>query len=311
LWTNKSDIADSLGKDMQAVKDTKGQRSMTMVDELIWVDDDQYLLTLGELCFKSFDLQVFPVRVAEDVEKSVKERSSAKVVILDLMMPPGHFHELNSMAGFRTGLLLANQIKSQRPDLTVIFYTAYSPSGIEPEIDRKRYRVFSKTDLSIKDLAHEVRLIIDGENRKPESFIAHGHDTDLIFELKDYLQNTLNFPDPVVLREQAKRGRTIIEAFEESVRLVDLVFILLTPDDIAAPSADPDNQKSRARQNVIFEMGYFYGVWRRKRGRVILLQKGDCELPSNISGITPIDVSNGVEAAGEKIRKEVIAALNW
>jgi hypothetical protein len=33
-------------------------------------------------------------------------------------------------------------------------------------------------------------------------------------------------------------------------------------------------------------------------------------LPSDIAGITFIDVTHGVEAAGENIRKEVTAALN-
>jgi CheY-like chemotaxis protein len=296
---------------MRTVKGAMGQGSTIRFDEVIWVDDDRYLLKLGERCFKSFGLRVISVPSVADVEKSINERPAARVIILDVMMPPGHFPDFDSMAGFQTGLLLADHIKSNYPYLTVIFYTAYSPSEIEHEIDRNRYRIFSKMDLSIRELAYEVSLISDGENRKPRSFIAHGHNTSLIFELKNYLQNTLNFPEPIVLREQAWQGRTIIEAFEESAQEVDLVFILLTPDDRAAPSAEPDNIKSRARQNVIFEMGYFYSALRRKRGRVILLHQGACELPSNISGITFIDVTDGVEAAGEKIRKEVAAALNW
>ena len=38
---------------------------------------------------------------------------------------------------------------------------------------------------------------------------------------------------------------------------------------------------------------------------MILLQKGDLELPSDLAGVIYIDISNGVEATGEKIRKEV------
>jgi CheY-like chemotaxis protein len=296
---------------MQTVNDIKRQGAITAFDELIWVDDDRYLLKLGERCFKSFDLQVIPVPSVADVEEFINERPTVKAIILDVMMPPEHFPDFDSMSGFQTGLLLADDIKSNYPHLTVIFYTAYSSNGIEPAIDRKRFRIFSKMDLSLRGLAREVRLIIDGENWKPRSFIVHGHNTSLAFDLKNYLQNTLRFQEPVILREQAGRGRTIIEAFEESARLVDLVFILLTPDDIAAPSAESDNPKSRARQNVIFELGYFYGALGRNSGRVILLHQGACELPSDISGSILIDVSYGVEAAGERIRKEVMAALNW
>jgi predicted nucleotide-binding protein len=295
---------------MRTAKDTMGQGVTTTSDEIIWVDDDPFLLKRGQLCFGSFDMNVIPVLGVADVETFINERSAAKAIILDMMMPPGDFPEFDSMAGFQTGLLLANRIKSDHPNLTVIIYTAYSPDGIGHEIDRKRYHVFSKMDLSLKDLAHEVRMIIGGENWRPRCFIVHGHNNSLVSDLKNFLQNNLKFPEPIILRERAKHGQTIIEAFEESARSVDLVFVLLTPDDIAAPPAEPDNTKRRARQNVIFEMGYFYGALRRKRGRVIPLHQGACELPSDIAGITFIDVTHGVEAAGENIRKEVTAALN-
>lgn len=284
---------------------------MTMFNEVIWVDDDRFALQLGERSFKSFGLHVIPVYQVADVENSLSEHPAVKVVILDVMMPPGHFSDFEARAGFETGLLLADQIKNKYPHITIIFYTAYSPDGVEYELDRRGFRIFSKADLPLRELAHEVKLIIDGSNRKPRCFIVHGHNDSLTLELKNYLQNTLAFPEPVILREQPSCGRTIIENFEESARQVDLVFVLLTPDDIVVSSAASDDQKRRARQNVIFEMGYFYSALRRKRGRVILLHQGDCELPSDISGIIYIDVSNGVEAAGEKIRKELAAALGW
>ncbi|NLX20892.1 MAG: nucleotide-binding protein [Phycisphaerae bacterium] len=78
-------------------------------------------------------------------------------------------------------------------------------------------------------------------------------------------------------------GRTIIEKFEDVAETVDVVFVLLTPDDnIASPRA-PNESKRRARQNVIFELGYFYAKLQRSGGRVILLYRGHIELPSGIS----------------------------
>ena len=52
-------------------------------------------------------------------------------------------------------------------------------------------------------------------------------------------------------------------------------------------------------------MGFFLGKLERKSGRVLLLHKGKLEIPSDISGVTYIDITNGVEAAGEGIRKEL------
>lgn len=97
----------------------------------------------------------------------------------------------------------------------------------------------------------------------------------------------------------------VIEKFEDYAAMSALVFVLLTPDDTVAKGDEPDDSKRRARQNVIFEMGYFLGTLGRKSGRVILLYRGPLDLPSDISGITYIDISEGIEAAGEKIRREV------
>ena len=63
--------------------------------------------------------------------------------------------------------------------------------------------------------------------------------------------------------------------------------------------------KRRARQNVIFEMGYFLAMLGRKSGRIFLLHQGALELPSDLSGVIYIDITNGIESAGELIRKGI------
>jgi len=88
---------------------------------------------------------------------------------------------------------------------------------------------------------------------------------------------------------------------------VDFVFVILTPDDLVVGPDSSDDEKRRARQNVIFEMGFFYGQLGRDSGRVIVLYDGPVELPSDIQGIIWVDVSSGIEAAGEKIRREIVS----
>lgn len=112
-------------------------------------------------------------------------------------------------------------------------------------------------------------------------------------------------PEPVILHEQSNRGRTLIEKFEQVSNDSDVVFVLLTPDDRIAQPNESDDDKRRARQNVIFEMGYFLGKLGRSSGKVILLYKGQLELPSDISGIVYINIDHGVEQAGEYIRREL------
>jgi predicted nucleotide-binding protein len=152
-------------------------------------------------------------------------------------------------------------------------------------------------------LLEQVGIIATGK-RTPRAFIVHGHDEDALMQLKDYIQNTLKWQEPVILRDQPSAGKTIIEKFEEYAWDADCVFVLLTPDDIAVTTGSNDD-KRRSRQNVIFEMGFFCAALGRRSGRVLLLYKGTVELPSDIAGVVWIDITAGIKSAGEQIRREL------
>jgi predicted nucleotide-binding protein len=85
--------------------------------------------------------------------------------------------------------------------------------------------------------------------------------------------------EAIVLMEQPNKGLTIIEKFEDSADEVGFAVVLLTPDDVGGIAAQ-DSQSTRARQNVIFELGYFSG--KLGRGKVCLLRKGIVEIPSDL-----------------------------
>lgn len=137
------------------------------------------------------------------------------------------------------------------------------------------------------------------------SFIVHGHDLASVYELKDFLVSNLHLPSPIVLAQQASGGRTIIEKFEDVTEDIDVVFVVLSPDDLGGKGGG--ELRGRARQNVVFEIGYFVGRYGRRSGRVIVLKKGDLEMPSDLHGVLWISIDNGIEAAGEAIRRELAA----
>jgi predicted nucleotide-binding protein len=145
----------------------------------------------------------------------------------------------------------------------------------------------------------------DAQARNVRSFIVHGHDHQSLYELVYYLQNTLKLDEPAVLQNMPNEGKTLIEKFESEAELTDLVFVLLTPDDELAKDSDTETEKYRARQNVIFEMGFFLGKLGRKSGKILLLHKGPLDIPSDIAGIGYIDITSGIESAGEQIRREL------
>jgi predicted nucleotide-binding protein len=85
----------------------------------------------------------------------------------------------------------------------------------------------------------------------------------------------------VILHERPDKGRTIIEKFEDYSD-VQFAAVLLTPDDMGK-ARDDDNLKPRARQNVIFELGFFIGKLGREN--VCALHKGDVEILSDYQGV--------------------------
>lgn len=119
------------------------------------------------------------------------------------------------------------------------------------------------------------------KNRK-EIFLIHGHG-DEVRIVSDSLRKL--GMEPVILQYKASGGLTIIEKIEKHAN-VGFAVAILTPDDIGALASDSDANKTRARQNVIFEIGYFAGKMGREN--IALLNKGTEELPSDLSGMVYI-----------------------
>jgi len=120
------------------------------------------------------------------------------------------------------------------------------------------------------------RLVVPGSNKV---FIVHGHDNAALQGLARFLEK-LGL-EAIILMEQPNRGRTIIEKFEDSAGEVGFAVVLMTPDDVGGAAGQ--DQSVRARQNVLFELGYFSG--NLGRGRVCLLRKGAVEIPSDLFGV--------------------------
>ena len=90
--------------------------------------------------------------------------------------------------------------------------------------------------------------------------------------------------------EQPNQGRTLIEQFEQHAQ-VGFAVALLTPDDVGALKSNEKKLKPRARQNVVFELGYFLGLLGRER--VCALTKGNVEIPADYDGVVYISLDDG------------------
>jgi predicted nucleotide-binding protein len=116
-------------------------------------------------------------------------------------------------------------------------------------------------------------------NRKV--FVVHGHQHGARDTVARFLEK-LEL-EPVILDEEANRGRTIIEKFLEHSD-VAFAIVLVVGDDIGGvKESDPAALRPRARQNVIFELGYFVG--KLVRERVCALYEPEVEMPSDFGGV--------------------------
>lgn len=116
-------------------------------------------------------------------------------------------------------------------------------------------------------------------NNNNKVFVVHGHDGELRQSIARMLER--QGIEPIILAEQANLGATIIEKFEKYSD-VSAAICLFTDDDLGKAKKE-DDLKHRARQNVVFEAGYFIGKLGREN--VVLLANSNIEMPSDLSGV--------------------------
>ena len=171
---------------------------------------------------------------------------------------------------------------------------------------RKLESILNRLDLipeSSSFTKHNVAKEIEKDLTSDRIFIVHGHDQEAKETVARFIEKLELHP--IILHEQPNEGRTIIEKFEDHSE-VGYAIVLLTPDDIGAQKTDAPQYKDRARQNVILELGFFFGKLGRER--VCALHKGDVELPTDFSGVLwihmdksgswKLNVAKEIKAAG-------------
>ena len=145
----------------------------------------------------------------------------------------------------------------------------------------------------------------DSMNDKKDVFIVHGHDNEMKETVARFLDKMgLN---PTILHEQPNEGLTIIEKFEYYANLASYAIILYSPDD------KTDGGKNRARQNVVFEHGFFIG--KLGRNKIVAINRIDCdmELQSDINGVLyiPFDSDSGWKVKLLKDMEKAGLDIDW
>jgi len=185
--------------------------------------------------------------------------------------------------------MIGGMIMRNIDPFTIIFDPPYGQSMVPPLIDMidEAIGVIESKDNFDPNPKIPTKKKIKGKTISNRVFLVHGHNNELKETTARFLEK-LGLT-PIILHEQSSKGLTIIEKFEEYSDVAFAV-VLLTPDDHGATINEKENLQKRARQNVIFELGYFIGKLGRKN--VVGLVKDDIEIPSDYTGVMYIGIDN-------------------
>lgn len=184
---------------------------------------------------------------------------------------------------------------NQNVNLTVYPRKPYTVNDCKNEVDQA-LNDYVRTKTGTQDVLSKTMQEYTGEdngdsnimsqkNSSPvvskDVFIVHGHDKDMISSVVDFLQSLgLN---PIILGEQANKGKTLIEKFESNAQKVDFAVILMSKKDDKGRKCRARKEQPRARQNVILELGYFMAKLGREH--IFVLKYPEVEAPSDIFGL--------------------------
>ena len=140
------------------------------------------------------------------------------------------------------------------------------------------------------------------EGAHEQVFVVHGHDVKMAKLVARFLESL--DVEPIILSEREGKGDTIIEKLER-YGSVGYAVVLLTPDDMGRMAGSGKKLYPRARQNVIFELGYFIG--KLGRSRVSALYDKSVELPSDFRGVEYIEI-NQYDEWKQKLMNELQSA---
>jgi predicted nucleotide-binding protein len=162
----------------------------------------------------------------------------------------------------------------------------------------------------------EQELPVDGNSSTTTSerevnvskkvFIVHGQNHAVRDQIDLFLTKELRL-DTKIMQDEPNGGRTLPEKFEDIADDCGFAVFILSADD---QLTDKDGAiVLRARQNVILEVGYFWGKLGRRHKIAVLVEHADrIELPSDMQGLGWIAITPDMALTKDKLRKELVAA---
>lgn len=157
-------------------------------------------------------------------------------------------------------------------------------------IDEAFSKVFAE------DLAEEVNKAgqTTTDDAKHSVFVVHGHDSDALDMVREYLVEI--GVRPIILKDNEEPDDSLLRRFLRVAEQATFAVVVMSPDDFGAslsafqaPKGGENALRYRARQNVILELGFFLGKL-KDFNKVFVLRKPppeawpEFEPPSDLAG---------------------------
>ncbi len=177
--------------------------------KIIIIEDDPAIdILLDNFQYRGHDVIRFGSLLEAD--ESIDIITNADIIILDIIMPRTSDDIIARSVDRYAGMELYRKIRNINNRIPINVYSAIQDISIIQVLSDDTATTFiSKWSTpSIKDIVGEVneKLGIKSSTPHPISFIVHGHNEAIKLSLKNYLQNTLNLPEPIILHEQPNQG---------------------------------------------------------------------------------------------------------
>jgi len=201
---------------------------------LLWVEDDPFVLSDYKTLLEDQRYVVIGATSVKEAKTALRNRRGAvDLAIVDVRMkvdnkvPTNDSDSELTKGGHESGLVLARWIRQRYPRVRIVGFSAYANDETRRWFEDycNGFRSKSETFNTVGELTNWIEKAINPRRCTKVSrrvFIVHGQDEKAKYELKNYLQNTLNMGMPMILHEQPSLGRTLIEKFEEEAQDVDL-----------------------------------------------------------------------------------------
>jgi len=216
---------------------------------------------------------------SEEAFRTLIELSDDNEIVKELL--------INIISNFIENYKEKNNFSNLIQSLELSGFSNNEIKNVKESIEILNSKSFMENNIKVNGMTEKLsQKEKDILGNKSKVFIVHGHNDHLKVEVARTLEKFKL--KPIILHEQSNNGKTIIEKFEKFSD-VSFAVILLTADDLGNSKNNIDTPNKRARQNVIFELGYFIGKLGREN--VMTLKEEGVEVPNDISGVvyTPYD----------------------